>query len=95
MTILNTLAYFASTLVTNKASSITFWSTCGQLHTHFTLVTYSPSTIGCTIHAPVQSLQNVLAYFATAVSYDCKMFINTPPEANVIKHFMAVSYDFY
>jgi hypothetical protein len=31
------------------------------------------------MHAAFQSFQNALAYFATAVSYECKMFIKLPP----------------
>jgi hypothetical protein len=43
----------------------------GQFHKNITGVTNSPSKISCTIHcmhAPMQGVQNVLAYFAMAVS---------------------------
>ncbi len=31
------------------------------------------------MHVPMQCVQNALAYFATVVSYECKMFINLAP----------------
>jgi hypothetical protein len=63
-------------VVTNKACSITLRSTCGQLHKHFTLITYSHSIIRWAIHAPMQSFQNALTYFTTALCYDRKMLKN-------------------
>jgi len=35
-----------------------------------------------------QCFQNELAYFATAVSYTCKMFMKLTPEMNVRKLFV-------
>jgi hypothetical protein len=71
----------------------------GQFNNHFTSVIYSPGKIICTvihcIHAPMQCFQNALAYFATGVSYACKMFIKLTPGANVIKLLMTVSYKIF
>ena len=42
--------------------------------------------ISCTIHcmhAPVQRLQNVLAYFATTISNEIKRFMKSMPEISV------------
>jgi hypothetical protein len=59
------------------------------------LVTYGLSKISCTIHfmhASKQFFNKALAYFVSAVSYECKMFMRLRPVANVIKLFTAVSY---
>ncbi len=48
-------------------------------------------TINCTIihcmHVPMQCYQNAPTYFATVVSYMCKMFMKSTPSVNVIKTF--------
>jgi hypothetical protein len=38
----------------------------------------------------IQHFQNVLAYFAKAVSYACKMFTKLTPGANVIRLFTSI-----
>jgi hypothetical protein len=57
------------------------------------IVTYSPSKTGITVYcmeAPLQCLQNALAYFVTAVSYARKMCMKLTPVVNVIKLFTVV-----
>ncbi len=64
--------------------------TSAQFNKHFTQVIYDPSKISHTVnskHDNMQLIQNALAYFATAVSYECKMF-------NPIKLFTTVIYGF-
>ncbi len=48
--------------------------TCGQFHKHFTLVTYKLCCAIHRMHVPMQCFLNVLAYFATVVSYERKKF---------------------
>jgi hypothetical protein len=70
-------------------------SASGGFHKEFTFVTYSPSKISSIIihctQAGVQFFfQNALAYFATAVSYVCKMCMSSTPGAGTIKRFSVV-----
>ncbi len=53
--------------------------TCGQFHKHFMRVTYGPTEISCT----VSCIKYARAYFATAVSYEHKMFIKLIPGARL------------
>jgi hypothetical protein len=56
--------------------------TGGQFHKYFTRVTNSLGKISFTIHcihATVQGFQKVPAYFAMAVSYALKMFMESTP----------------
>jgi hypothetical protein len=46
------------------------------------------------VRLKLQRSKNALAYFASAVGYERKMFITLPPVANVIKLFTAVSDEF-
>jgi hypothetical protein len=46
------------------------------------------------INAPMQFLQNALAYFALAIIYTSKMFIKSTPVADVIKLLLSVIYEF-
>jgi len=62
-----------------------------QFNKYFTRVNYSFSQIRWTIHrllASMHCFQNRLAYFATIVSYVCKMFIAPSPSVNAIKRFL-------
>jgi len=43
------------------------------------------------MHPSMQRFQTALAYFAVAVSYDCKMFMNSITGANLMKHFFFVN----
>jgi hypothetical protein len=49
--------------------------------------------ITCTVvncmHGPMPCFQNALAYFATAVSYEGKMFMKLPPVENVLNLFLS------
>ncbi len=42
----------------------------------------------------MQCFQNALAYSATIISYDCKMFMKSSPVDNLIKLFTPVIYEF-
>ncbi len=56
---------------------------CCQFHKHSTHVIYSHSKISLAdvnyMHAPMQCFQNASAYFVTALSYRCKMFMKSTP----------------
>ncbi len=57
------------------------------------LVTYGPSNISYTVlsmHATLQSFQNAQAYLATAISYECKMFITLAPAGRPVLLFHLV-----
>ncbi len=65
-------------------------TTCGRFHKHVTRVTNDTNKISCTVlplHAGCSVNQNDLAYFTTAVSYRCKMFMKLTPGIVVIKLF--------
>jgi hypothetical protein len=65
--------------------------TCGHFQKHFMGIIYSLSKLSRTIHcmqAPKKYFHNELTYFATVISYECKMVIC----GQFQKHFMNVAY---
>jgi hypothetical protein len=60
-------------------------SSCCEFHKTFMIVTYGSSEIRR--HAPMQCFQNARAYFATAIGYEHKMFMKSPPGIIVMKLF--------
>jgi len=75
-------------------------ATCGGFKEYFTTVTYSlsknklPHRRGTYMHAAMQYFQSAPAYFATAVSYACKIIMKSAPGIDVAKLFTAVIYKF-
>ncbi len=63
--------------VTHNAGIISYRMTC---LCHVMRVTYNTRIISCTImYAPIQCFQNSLTHFATAISYEQKMFMKLTP----------------
>ncbi len=65
----------------------------GRLYRLFMHVTYNPGKMSCTVvhcmHVSLPRFQNALAYFATAVSYEHKMFLKLTPEQT--SHFIKLN----
>jgi len=62
-------------LMLSKAILLNVTGTCGRFHLHFTSVTYNHNKISYTGQWMHHAMSSYSAYFATAVGYECKMFM--------------------
>jgi hypothetical protein len=74
----STLAYKLGSWVT-RTKGLGKIDTCGRFHKHFTLITDSLTKIRLGHPFYACFFVNVLAYFGTAVVYECKMLMKLTP----------------